>query len=531
MKAAVGLFFLLTSCLFETKDPDKAEPGFVSLQLQLKANANALLKSAVGDTVFRLDTLVIVLSANGAATTTNKYPISGRADSAAISVSTKVFTLASLRTWKAVIYSIDTTLSPVAEDTVHRDSVTFTVNPGDTAFVNKTVNPAWAILRARIVSNSPGNVTNNVKYVRFKVDGVTQDSTPVGPAFRDVEFGNASTVYAVGDSGNIIRSTTSGVNWVSATSGTTANLNAVSMTGTSAGYAVGNGGVVVKTSNGTTWAAITSNTADDLFGTWFTGASNGWAVGEGGRITKTTNGTSFTAQTSGTTQDLLAIHMSSANNGNAVGKAGTIRRTTNGGTNWSSQTSGTSQDLNSVYMTGTSTGIAVGNAGVILRYTGTWATVASGTTANLNDVWFYDANNGTIAGDDGIILTTTNAGANWTARASGTVHNLYGITWSTNGSVITALGDLGTVSYSTNNTSFTRLLVGTKSFDMLLAFKYFTPDVSHDLLLDAIDTIAGPLRGYQAAKTVLLAPGKDTTVTPNSSLVKCGYGGVTPACQ
>jgi hypothetical protein len=38
------------------------------------------------------------------------------------------------------------------------------------------------------------------------------------------------------------------------------------------------------------------------------------------------------------------------------------------------------------------------------------------------------------------------------------------------------------------------------------------------------------LRGYQALKTVLLAPGKDTTVTPNSSLAKCGYSGFS-ACQ
>lgn len=531
MKAAFGLFMILTSCLFETHAPDTAEPGYVSLQLQLKPNANALLKSAVGDTVFRLDSLVIELSATGAETTINRYPLSGRADSAAISVDALVFSLASLRTWKALIYTIDTTLTPVAKDTVHRDSVTFTVNPGDTAFVSHAVSPAWAILRARIVSNSPDNVTNNVKYVRIKVDGSTMDSTPVGPAFRSVEFGSAGTGYAVGDSGNIIRSTTSGTNWVSATSSTTANLRAVSMTGTNAGYAVGDGGVVVKTANGTTWAGITSNTTDDLYGTWFTGAINGWAVGEGGLITKTINGTSFTPQTSGTTQDLLAVHFSSANNGNAVGKAGTIRRTTNGGTAWSSQTSGTAQQLNSVYMTGNNSGIACGNAGVILRYvSGTWSNITSGTTVNLNDVWFNGASNGTIVGDGGTILTTTNAGANWTTRASGTVHDLYGIAWSTNGSVITALGALGTVSYSTDNASFSRLLVGTKSFDMLMAYKYFTPNVAHSLVLDAIDTIAGALRGYQAAKTVLLAPGKDTTVTPNTSLDICGYAGFAD-CQ
>lgn len=529
---ALGLSVLLASCLFETRDPESAGPGYVSLQLELKANASALLKLAAGDTVFRLDTLVIVLSANGADTSINKYPISGRADSAAITVSQKIIALASLRDWKAVIYTIDTTLSPVAKDTVHRDSVTFSIKPGDTAVVSKSVNPAFAILRARLVSNSPLSITDNVKFVRLEVDGVTRDSTPVGPAFRAVSFGNASSGIAVGDSGNMIRTMNSGVNWAPVTSGTTADLKAICMTGANAGFAVGMGGVVRKTTNSIIWTAVTSNTTDDLYGTWFSGGSNGWAVGEGGRITKTINGTTFAAQASGTTQDLHGVHFSSANNGTAVGKNGTIRRTTNGGTTWSGHTSGTTEHLNAVYMTATATGFAVGDGGVILRFSSNaWTAQGSGTTANLKSVWFLDANNGTVSGEDGLILTTTNAGADWTVRASGTVEDLYGIGWSTNESVGVGVGALGTVAYTTDNSSFTRILIGTKSFDMLLAYKYFTPNVTHSLLLEAIDTLAGPLRGYQALKSVTLAPGKDTTVTPNSSLSKCGYGGVTPACQ
>lgn len=529
--AACGLFVLLTSCLFETADPDTAGPGYLNLQIQLKANANALLKSSAGDTVFDLDSVVIELITSGAATSVNTYPITGRADLGSIAVSQKTFTLASLRTWKAVIYSIDTTLNPPAKDTVHKDSVTFTINPGDTATVAKAIDPRFSILRARLVSNNPVGITNNVKFVRIKVGDVTRDSTPVGPAFRDAEFGNAGTGYLVGDTGTIYRTVNSGANWAAAVSGTANSLYSVSMTGTNAGYAVGLNGTVIKTSTGTAWAPIISNTTNDLYGTWFTGANNGWAVGEGGRITKTTNGTSFTAQTSGTTTDLHAIHCNSSNNCNAVGKDGVIRRTTNGGTNWTAQASPTTAQLNGVYMTGNNSGIAVGNGGVILRYgSGTWSLVTSPVAEDLYNVWFDDANNGTISGAAGTLLTTTNAGAEWAQRASGTVQDLYAVCWNTSGTVILAAGALGTISAGTDNAAFSRGLIGTKSFDMLLAWKYLAPNVSHSLKLEAIDTLhATVVRGYQALKTVNLSPGKDTTVTPNSSLTACG--GSNPACQ
>ena len=61
------------------------------------------------------------------------------------------------------------------------------------------------------------------------------------------------------------------------------------------------------------------------------------------------------------------------------------------------------------------------------------------------------------------------------------------------------------------------------AFDVHLSYKYFTPNVSHNLILDAVDTLSGTLRGYQALKSVLLAPGKDSTLTPSSSLTQCGY--------
>jgi len=523
---------LLSACLFEVRDPNAGDLGFASLELRLKPNSNALLKRTTNaDTVFRLDTLVIQLSAIGASTQTNKYPISGRADTGNIVIPAKTFALAPLRTWKAVIYTIDTTASPVRIDTVHRDSVTFTVKPGDTTFITKTVNPVYAILRARLVSNSPASLTNPVKYVRIRVDGVTRDSMPVGPTLRSVDIPNSNTGIAVGDSGTILRTTNGGLNWIAATSGTTANLYGVNMPGTNTGFAVGAGGVVVKTTTGTSWSAVTSGTSANLYATYWSSNTNGWVLGAGGVILKSTNGTSFTAQTSGTTQDLNAAFFSSANNGNAAGNNGVILRTVNGGTNWTAQTSGTTQKLNAMYFPAAATGFVVGNGGVILKTTNSgtnWTALTSGTTADLTGVYMTATTTGTVVGKGGVILTTAD-GTSWTLRSSGTALDLNSVGWTSNGNSAVAIGAYSAICYTTNNTSFAFQPFGTKSFDVLLAYKYFTPNTSHTLLMDAIDTLSGTLRGYQASKTVLLSPGKDTTITPNSSLSKCGYSGLS-AC-
>lgn len=531
-RAFAALFVLLASCLFETKEPDPEQPGYLNLELTLRSNSSALFKSASADTVFRLDSVIIILSATGAATLTNTYAVSGRSDSGNIVVSQKVFALAPLRTWKAKILSIDTTLNPARRDTVHIDSVSFTINPGDTANVSKTVNPVFSILRARLVSNRPDSLANTVKYLRIRVDGITRDSTLVGPNLRSVAFGNSNTGCAVGDSGTILRLTNSGSTWTPATGVTTRNLYSVSFPGTNVGWAAGEAGTVATTTNGTAWSVIAVGTSQNLKGTSFTSNSNGWFVGDAGTIIKTGNGTTFTAQTSGTTRNLNAVHFFNTNNGNAVGDNGTILRSANGGTLWSAQTSGTTQNLNAIFLTSANTGFAVGNGGTILRTLngGTnWSALPSGTTANLNGVHFTTATAGYIVGDGGMILSTSDS-TTWTKRTSGTVQNLNGVGWTTNDGTAAAVGTLGTMLTSINGTAYTIRLIGAKSFDVYLTYKYFTPNVSHTLLMNAVDTLSGTLRGYQASKVIVVAPGRDTTVTPNSGLVKCGYGAPTAAC-
>lgn len=59
----------------------------------------------------------------------------------------------------------------------------------------------------------------------------------------------------------------------------------------STGWAVGIGGAILKTADGgTTWTAQTSGTTAFLYGVDFVDADVGWAVGTGGTILHTRNG-------------------------------------------------------------------------------------------------------------------------------------------------------------------------------------------------------------------------------------------------
>jgi len=166
-----------------------------------------------------------------------------------------------------------------------------------------------------------------------------------------------------------------GALWEPRDPGTTNTLFSVHFpVNASTGYAVGGVGTILKTTNGgTVWVTQTSGTTNIIYSVHFpVDASTGYSVGWAGTILKTTNGGAvWVAQTSGTPQNLYAVHFPvDALTGYAVGHGGTILKTANGGTNWSPQASGTTYNLWSVHFpVDASTGYAVGAWGTILKTT------------------------------------------------------------------------------------------------------------------------------------------------------------------
>jgi photosystem II stability/assembly factor-like uncharacterized protein len=126
--------------------------------------------------------------------------------------------------------------------------------------------------------------------------------------------------------------------WVSQTSGTTRNLNALSFRDTLVGWVAGDSGTLLKTTNGgANWMSRNAGTRS-LRALHFTGPNTGWAVGDSGALLKTTDaGETWNALTSGTTRHLRAVHFRGNDSGWVGGDSGLLMRTVNGGTSWTRQ--------------------------------------------------------------------------------------------------------------------------------------------------------------------------------------------------
>jgi photosystem II stability/assembly factor-like uncharacterized protein len=112
------------------------------------------------------------------------------------------------------------------------------------------------------------------KYSRF--------STPTSRGLKDVWGTDINNLFAVGDSGTILRRADGG-SWVSMQSNTSANLTAVWGTALDNVYAVGAGGTVMHF-NGSTWSKITVPTTQQLNNIWGNSANEIFVVGNGGVI-------------------------------------------------------------------------------------------------------------------------------------------------------------------------------------------------------------------------------------------------------
>lgn len=198
--------------------------------------------------------------------------------------------------------------------------------------------------------------------------------------------------------GGLIRTSSSDLvdDWVTKTSGTTANLNAIRDFGSFSGWTlgqacIGNSGTLLKSVNaGDTWTAITTDVTNDLFAMSRSSNASRFIIGgSGGLIRTTDNGTSWTTRTTPTTAIIYSIeHSITANITVAVGEGGLIMTSPDAIT-WTARTSGTTNDLKSVkYIPSVDLFIAVGNGGVIRTSPDgiTWTTRTSGTANNLNAV-------------------------------------------------------------------------------------------------------------------------------------------------
>jgi photosystem II stability/assembly factor-like uncharacterized protein len=277
------------------------------------------------------------------------------------------------------------------------------------------------------------------------------------PTYSDlfaVSFVSPTHGWVAGSNGVIFGTTDGGLTWASESSKTTVNLYGLHFLNTTTGWVVGSGGKILKTTNGgATWSAQPSNTTQPLYSIHFTSATNGFAVGAFGTVLKTVNGGSvWSPQVSSTSYGLYTVHFSSSLVGWASGAYGTITKTTNGGITWTEQSSGTYNDIFNLQFVSATQGWAVGDLGVIVKTTdggATWTSLSTGPKTTINAMHFPTPTSGFAVGEEGAIIRSSDGGLTWTAVPSGLFQTLYGV-YFLNSNVGWAVGDSAVIFKTTN---------------------------------------------------------------------------------
>jgi photosystem II stability/assembly factor-like uncharacterized protein len=246
---------------------------------------------------------------------------------------------------------------------------------------------------------------------------------------RDICFADDSTVYAVGSSERIIKSTDAGLTWFNLNP-INHHLSSVTFFNRDTGIVTGYRGIILQTTNGgESWSYVTSHwtkaMSNDLYSVVKSGSQTALIVGAGGIILKSSDtGLTWVSLYKNILPETVyfrSAFFSDADNGIIVGGSGSILRTSNGGNTWNYQESGTKSTLLRAFFPSKNTGYAVGDSGVILKTNDggiTWMNLKSGTNENLNDLHFTDNLTGTVVGRAGVILRTTDGGEEWRSQKS-----------------------------------------------------------------------------------------------------------------
>lgn len=200
----------------------------------------------------------------------------------------------------------------------------------------------------------------------------TAYETVMVPSFWGVDIvdDTGALVIAVGNSGEIYRTTNNGSNWNLISSGTSESLFGVHFASESVGWVSGGGNTLLKTTNGgSVWTAQDSDGVSFLWGITSYSTDKAWISGGAGKVLKTIDsGSNWDAVNTGMPVTFRGVAFVNDQTGFAVGNGGVIYTTADGGGSWTSQSSGTTQILRDTQCIG-SYCFAVGNGGVILRYT------------------------------------------------------------------------------------------------------------------------------------------------------------------
>jgi photosystem II stability/assembly factor-like uncharacterized protein len=239
-----------------------------------------------------------------------------------------------------------------------------------------------------------------------------------------LDFLDASTGWAVGQAGLVLKTVDGGVHWRRLENGNLWSLDSVHFVDAQHGWAVGDGFILASADGGSSWTPQTTvpGTGQRLHDLAFADATHAAAVGDAGLAFVSDDGGATWTRSDVSTGETL-YRMASDGEGRlvAVGTNGAAFLSTDGGSSWSRRPSGTTRTLADVCLLDSTYGWAVGNGGTILTTSdggSTWNPVDAGLTADLSAVAFTDRKHGWIGAGDSALLSTSDGGAHWTTHGA-----------------------------------------------------------------------------------------------------------------
>lgn len=283
-----------------------------------------------------------------------------------------------------------------------------------------------------------------------------QNPKPTGADHNFALILSPSDYMLFGNGGAVSRSSNGGEAWMTLyIDSLSRNINAASFPTASTGYAAGTSGMIMKTTDGgLTWNYQVSNTTQTIWGIFFLNADTGFAATGGGGVLKTYDGgNTWTAGSYGTVTNYCIYFLNSSTGflGSSSATTGRLVKTTDGGTSWtdiSSLLTGNSGTVRSISFVNSSTGFVSTSSGLIYKTTDaglSWTQVFTigSTTTIIYNLAFGDPQNGLAATTLGRVVRTTDGGATWSIVQLTTAKGLYSVAALGSGAVMA--GDAGTI--------------------------------------------------------------------------------------
>jgi photosystem II stability/assembly factor-like uncharacterized protein len=249
-----------------------------------------------------------------------------------------------------------------------------------------------------------------------------------GQMFEDLTFTSDNDGFGVGTFG-MKRTRDGGLTWTTVTLPTPKWLRNIFFLNATTGWAVGDDGMIIKTTDGgNTWVQQTSNLPAlyTIWGIHFVDATTGYAAGNYQGSTRffmksTDGGTTWVTQTfrGSLVYDLFfpTSTVGVAVGASASGSDRIVVRTPDAGATWPVVVNLTGNaGCYSVHFTDANKGFATGPAGMIRTTDGglTWNGV--GSVNYLHAIHFADATNGMAVGRDGKVIQTIDGGNTWVSQ-------------------------------------------------------------------------------------------------------------------